>query len=318
MPLDAEFLKLTDRFLDFIRAETGFHVIACDETGTIVRATVRERIGTSHAFAKKVLEGSCDEYAVTADEAAANPLVKEGLNCPIVLNGRRVATFGIAGKLEVTRPVAHIAARVLSGWLKELHQTQALHRTAGQVFAGIDELSLRLEAGASTAQASADTTARAVQVAVAKLEQAEITLAAVHRIAQQARILSINGSIEATRAGDHGRAFGVVAKDMTRLAEETKDSSSEIQRTLAELGKAVKELQDAVQRSHDAANEQRRSVDAVNATVGALKHAVEGLEQGFDEAADGVTARPAATGTAPRAQAPRPAAPPAPRAAPRP
>jgi len=315
MPLDPQFLTLADRFLDFIKVETGFNVIVCDETGTIVRATLRERVGSTHAFAQKVLRHECDEYAVTAEEAAENPLVKEGLNCPITVDGKRVGTFGISGKLETTRPVGHIATRVLSSWLRELQQTTALHATAERVFTGVDTLSGRIEEGAATSRASADAMSKAVQAAVAKVEQAELIVSGVQRIAQQARILSINGSIEATRAGDHGRAFGVVAKDMTRLAEETKESSSEIQRTLEELSKSVKELQAAVERTTLAAAEQGRSAEEVGGTLRELKGAIAGLERNFGEEEGGgpATARRGAKGTAPRAQAPhaaRPLAPP--------
>jgi methyl-accepting chemotaxis protein len=39
----------------------------------------------------------------------------------------------------------------------------------------------------------------------------------VNDIAQQSRMLAINASVEATRAGDHGRAFGVIAREMLAL-----------------------------------------------------------------------------------------------------
>jgi len=287
MPLDKEFLRLADRFLAFVKDETGFDVIVCDESGTIVRATIRSRVGTHHAFAARIMRHEVDEYAVTEEEAAANPLVKVGLNCPIVVDGVRIATFGISGKLEVTRPVGHMAAKVLATWLKELKQEEVVHTTASRVFKAIDELADRLGTSAATTTEASRVMSKAAAEAVEQVGKAGEIVSTVQRIAQQARILSINGAVEATRAGDHGRAFGVVSKDMTRLAEETRESSADIQRTLGQIARVVQEFQAAVAGSTAGIAEQGRMVEEVRSTMAELKAAVAGLEKSFGSAAAG-------------------------------
>ena len=103
------FWKKAQAFMEAIHGETGFPVLIYDHTGHIVKATDACRIGDLHAGAQKILEGRVDEYAVTAQEAAANPLVKEGYSCPITLGGRRMSGIGITGKLDLAKPVARIA-----------------------------------------------------------------------------------------------------------------------------------------------------------------------------------------------------------------
>ncbi len=125
MPLEQRFLNIADRFLELIKRETGFSTIVCDETGTIVRATIWTRVGQTHPVALKVLREETNERATTAEEAAANPLLKEGVTCPMVLDGRRVGTFGITGPLDVTRPLARVAAVVLAKWLEDSEQAAA-------------------------------------------------------------------------------------------------------------------------------------------------------------------------------------------------
>lgn len=112
-----------------IWTETGFPVLIYNDQGYIVRATDKSRIGDLHAGARKIMQGQVDEYAVTPGEAARNPLVREGYNCPIVIDGQRVAAFGITGKLEQTRPLAKMAVRLIDAWVTDQKHQDELERS---------------------------------------------------------------------------------------------------------------------------------------------------------------------------------------------
>lgn len=68
-----------------------------------------------------------------------------------------------------------------------------------------------------------------VKKLVASSTQIKEVISIVQNIAEQTDILALNSAIEAARAGVHGRGFAVVSQEVKKLAEQTKQSISEIQ-----------------------------------------------------------------------------------------
>ncbi len=68
----------------------------------------------------------------------------------------------------------------------------------------------------------------------------------ITKVANQTNLLSLNATIEADKAGKHGLGFGVVAREIRRLADQTAVAALDIEAMVAEMKTAVSEGVSAV------------------------------------------------------------------------
>ena len=67
----------------------------------------------------------------------------------------------------------------------------------------------------------------------------------IRAVAGQSKLLALNASIEAARAGNDGRGFGVVAAEMKSLAAQAEQAATDIDACLEDAFAAVTENDDA-------------------------------------------------------------------------
>ena len=93
----------------------------------------------------------------------------------------------------------------------------------------------------------------------------------INSIAEQTNLLALNAAIEAARAGESGKGFSVVAEEIRKLAEQSKDSSESISKLINNVSK---DSENMVKSSGDIKNELDSQISVVNTAIESFKKIV--------------------------------------------
>jgi methyl-accepting chemotaxis protein len=132
----------------------------------------------------------------------------------------------------------------------------------------------------------------------------------IDQIAEQTKILALNASIEASRAGERGRSFAVVADQVNDLAKRIAVVTADLQRRIEATQKEVKGAGGAWRKSAELSTAMAETLGAVQSTVheqveatGILRERVDLAGHNASELArqiGSLARKPAAPSAAPR------------------
>ncbi len=204
-----------------------------------LRTTVRpqsdaDMLGTAFARMSGDLRAQLSELIEGAGvlSAAASEIVASSSQLAASATESAAAVSETTTTVEEVRQTAELAsqkARLVSDASQRAVQTSdSGFASARDVEAGMQRIRRQMELiAASMVQLSEQS--RAVGQIIATVED----------IAVQSNLLAVNAAIEAAKAGEHGRGFGVVAQEVKSLAEQSRQATGQVRGILGDIQKAT-------------------------------------------------------------------------------
>lgn len=164
-------------------------------------------------------------------------------------SGNLVGTFAIIYPRNLAYDLQDMASRLNSSSQEMASVMQEIAASAGEICMREEQLADQI---------------KKVEESAASINE---ILSFTKSVADQTKMLGLNAAIEAARAGEHGRGFGVVAEEIRRLSDQSKQ-------TVEQIGGLIKEINVIVQKAVDSSGntvknsqEQAAATQQVTATV---------------------------------------------------
>lgn len=148
-----------------------------------------------------------------------------------------------------------------------------------RIISGTSEAS-ELSATAQLQAASASEMAKNADEIRKELDIMRDMLELIHEVSVATHLLGLNAAIEAARAGKHGRSFNVVAGEIRKLAEDTRDNVDKTSSNLNTVNKNIVGFLDSIKQISNVTESQASAIQNVAGVLQDLEesaHELRGL-----------------------------------------
>jgi len=266
-----------------------------DMEGKVLGVFAAARDITAQRIAEEALRKAHSELEMRVQERTADLTkvlleVREGIN---VLSSS--ASEILSAATQVASGAAETAASVCetTSTVEEVKQTtQVTTQKAKYVSESSQKTVQTSQAGKKAVEKSIEGMSRireqmeSIAENILRLSEQSQTIgeiiAVVNDLADQSNLLAVNASIEAAKAGEQGKGFSVVAQEVRRLAEQSKQSTAQVRTILNNIVKSVNQAAMATEQGSKAVEE---GVKFANESGDAIRLLADNIAEAFQAAA---------------------------------
>lgn len=205
---------------------------------------------------------------------------------------KRTALQIVTSVRQQSATISETAASVsqTSTTVDEIRQTSELALTKAQLVSETSELSATRAQEAVAATQRGVSAMRSIQEEMEGIASSIVELSVRHTqigeiiqtvnaLAEQSNLLAVNASIEAAKAGEHGRGFSVVAREVKALASQSKEAASQIRNILAEIQKSSNAAVMVTEQGTKRVEEGSTLIESLGATIVEFRQVIEDSAQ---------------------------------------
>ncbi len=273
-------IELADSIVKSLHEVTGDNVNFMGQDGRIIASIQKERIGSIHDGAKRIMSGVVDELAITIEDAKQLSGAMPGYNGAVFFEGKRIGCIGLSGDPQMMKPLQQLGAIIVKSEYEKFLLNQEREKVITKVAEGIEDMSAAIEEITAGSIESFNYTRAVEDVAnnaEGDLGNIDKVLVTVKNIADQTKLLGLNASIEAARAGEAGRGFSVVAQEMGKLSAGSTDALKDINGILDSIRQSIEQIAAGIRNTSTIAEEQSRALQDISNTVQGIQTETERL-----------------------------------------